>query len=90
MEDIRNDRGMTPANADTIFLIAAPLVVLALLFHLWRKTMKKDALDRIADALEWRNYWDWHNSKPEVTAFDGVDPPPPPPPPVPRIDPRGG
>lgn len=66
---------MTPA--DTIFLIAAPLVVLALLFHLWRKTMKKDALDRIADALE--RIAD--AMAPEITAFDGVDPPPPPPPP---------
>lgn len=64
-------------TADTIFLIAAPLVVLALLFHLWRKTMKKDALDRIADALE--RIAD--AMAPEITAFDGVDPPPPPPPP---------
>lgn len=63
--------------ADTIFLIAAPLVVLALLFHLWRKTMKKDALDRIADALELIA----DAMAPTVAALDGVDPPPPPPPP---------
>lgn len=45
---------------------------------------KADSLDRIADALEWRNYWDWYRAQPEVQAFDGVDPPPPPPPPAPE------
>lgn len=43
---------------------------------------KADSLDRIADALEWRNRWDWWRAQQgEVSAFDGTDPPPPPPPP---------
>lgn len=45
---------------------------------------KKDALTRIAAALEWRNYWDWHRADPDIAAFnEGTGPPPPPPPPVP-------
>ncbi len=43
---------------------------------------KADDLDRIADALEWRNRFDWWMAhKPdsgEVTTF-GTDPPPVPP-----------
>lgn len=52
---------------------------------------KADSLDRIADALEWRNYWDWYRCERcrredgEVSAFDdGTGPPPPPPPPAPE------
>lgn len=46
---------------------------------------KADSLDRIADALEWRNYWDWYRAQPEIQAFDdGTGPPPPPPPPAPE------
>lgn len=47
--------------------------------------MKKDALDRIADALEWRNYWDYcresQNNGSISTLDEGTGPPPPPPPP---------
>ena len=44
--------------------------------------MKKDALDRIADALEWANYWQWHHNRSDVQTLDeGTGPPPPPPPP---------
>lgn len=45
--------------------------------------MKKDNLDRIADALEWRNYWDWYREQPVQTLDEGTGPPPPPPPPKP-------
>ncbi len=50
---------------------------------------KRDSLDRIADALEWRNYWDWFNAQPQ-TRDEGTGPPPPPPPPPQNDDPIGG
>lgn len=42
------------------------------------------SLDRIAAALEWRNYWLWHREQGGFSTLDeGTGPPPPPPPPVP-------
>lgn len=48
--------------------------------------MKKDPLERLADAMEriaaareWRNYWEWSMTG-QVKTRDGTDPPPPPPP----------
>ena len=45
--------------------------------------MKKDdcSLARIANALEWRNYWDWYAEQQSGPASFTTDPPPPPPPP---------
>lgn len=52
---------------------------------------KKDSLDRIADALEWANYWRWYYNRPAVYALDeGTGPPPPPPPPPQNDEPIGG
>lgn len=52
---------------------------------------KADSLDRIADALEWRNYWDWYRENGGISALDeGTGPPPPPPPPPQNDDPIGG
>lgn len=47
---------------------------------------KTEALDRIADALEWRNYWEWFRNQPDdgdVTTFGTDGPPVPPKPPKP-------
>lgn len=53
--------------------------------------MKKNNLDRIADALEWANYWRWYNAQSDVQSLDeGTGPPPPPPPPPQNDDPIGG
>lgn len=51
---------------------------------------KADSLDRIADALEWRNYWDWCRAQGVVAFDEGTGPPPPPPPPPQNDDPIGG
>ena len=51
---------------------------------------KKDSLDRIADALEWRNYFDWYWSNNVAALDEGTGPPPPPPPPPQNDEPIGG